>query len=75
MKKKFWNWVKNEGNRTLYLNEGKSKCDMKAIDDATLKAVFLRMFNKLYESKEDFFKTFTDNIDKVLKQSVKMYSK
>jgi hypothetical protein len=44
---------------------------MKAIDDATLKAVFLRMFNKLYESKEDFFKTFTDNIDKVLKQSAK----
>lgn len=56
---------------STYINEGKSKCDMKAIDDATLKAVFVRMFNKLYESKEDFFKTFTDNIDKVLKQSAK----
>ncbi|SKA92251.1 hypothetical protein SAMN05428976_11920 [Clostridium sp. USBA 49] len=44
---------------------------MKALDDITLKAVFVRVFNRLYEYKEDFAKAFTDNIEKVLKQGAK----
>ncbi|WP_078683257.1 hypothetical protein [Clostridium sp. USBA 49] len=54
-----------------YINEGKSSCNMKALDDITLKAVFVRVFNRLYEYKEDFAKAFTDNIEKVLKQGAK----
>ena len=44
---------------------------MKAVDDITLKAVFVRVFNRIYEAKEDFFKRFDDNIGKVLKQNEK----
>ena len=54
-----------------YINEGKSSCSMKAVDDITLKAVFVRVFNRIYEAKEDFFKRFDDNIGKVLKQNEK----
>lgn len=56
---------------STYINEGKNKCDMKAIDDNTIKAVFVEMFNRLYENKNNFFKAFIDNIDKVLKESAK----
>ena len=44
---------------------------MKAVDDITLKAVFVRVFNRIYEAKEDFFKRFANNIEKALKQSEK----
>ncbi|OAA89077.1 recombinase family protein [Clostridium ljungdahlii] len=54
-----------------YINEGKSSCCMKAVDDITLKAVFVRVFNRIYEAKEDFFKRFADNIEKVLKRNEK----
>lgn len=56
---------------STYVNGGKNKCAMKAIDDNTVKTVFVEMFNKIYERKDNFFKTFTDNIDKVLKKSAK----
>jgi site-specific DNA recombinase len=54
-----------------YINEGKSFCSMKAVDDVTLKAVFVRVFNKIYDDKEHIFKTFIKNIEKVLKEDEK----
>lgn len=54
---------------STYISKGKKYCAMKAVDDITLKAVFVRVFNKLYENKEEFFKAFIDNVQKVIRQS------
>ncbi|WP_127837507.1 recombinase family protein [Clostridium prolinivorans] len=74
LKRRLWN-SKAKSKQVVwlcktYINEGKSSCNMKALDDITLKAVFVRVFNRL-EYKEDFAKAFTDNIEKVLKQGAK----
>lgn len=50
-----------------YIKEGKSACSMKALDDITLKAVFVRAFNKFYKNKDTLLKRFLDNVEKVLK--------
>lgn len=39
---------------------------MKALDDITLKNVFLRAFNRLYMNKEAILKPFMENVQKVL---------
>lgn len=73
-KRRTWNIKKNKHivwQCSTYINEGKNSCNMKVIKDEILKAVFVKMFNKLYERKDDFFKTFADNIDKVLKKNTK----
>jgi DNA invertase Pin-like site-specific DNA recombinase len=50
-----------------YIKEGKSACSMKAVDDITLKAVFVRAFNKLYKNKDTVLKRFLDNVEKGLR--------
>ncbi len=40
---------------------------MKAVDDITLKAVFVRAFNKLYKHKDTLLKRFLDNVEKGLR--------
>lgn len=50
-----------------YIKEGKAVCSMKAVDDITLKAVFVRAFNKLYRNKNTVLKRFLDNVEKGLR--------
>lgn len=50
-----------------YIKEGKDSCNMKAIDDLTLKAVFVRAFNRFYTNKEQFLSSFMKNVEKGLK--------
>jgi len=49
-----------------YIKDGKDVCDMKAVDDKVLKDSFVEMFNELKIDKERFFKTLTENIEKVI---------
>lgn len=42
---------------------------MKAVDDKVLKDAFVEVFNELKIDKDGFFKTLTNNIDKVIKSS------
>jgi len=53
-----------------YIKKGKEACSMKAVDDITLKAVFVRAFNKLYKSKDTVLKRFLDNVEKGLKVEI-----
>jgi hypothetical protein len=49
-----------------YVKKGKAVCSMKAVDDVTLKAVFMRAFNRLYTNKETVFKQFMENVERML---------
>ncbi len=51
---------------STYVKKGKAACSMKAVDDITLKAVFLRVFNKLYKNKKTVVKWFMENVEKTL---------
>jgi site-specific DNA recombinase len=51
---------------STYIKKGKAACSIKAVDDITLKAVFMRVFNKLYINKESVLKQFMVNIEKTL---------
>lgn len=51
---------------STYIKEGKAHCSMKALDDLTLKKVFLRVFNRLYRNKEAILKPFMENVQKAL---------
>lgn len=50
-----------------YIKEGKNACSMKAIDDLTLKAVFVRAFNRFYTNREQLISNFMKNVEKSLK--------
>lgn len=39
---------------------------MKAVDDMTLKAVFVRAFNKFYANREQFLSSFMKNVERGL---------
>jgi len=45
---------------------GKKACPAKAVDESVLKDAFVRVFNQLYENREDFIKTLIENIEKVI---------
>jgi len=49
---------------STYIKEGKDGCSMKAIDDMTLKTVFVRAFNRFYENREQFLSSFMKNVEK-----------
>ncbi|SHK66235.1 recombinase family protein, partial [Paramaledivibacter caminithermalis] len=51
---------------STYIKEGKNGCSMKAIDDLTLKAVFVRAFNRFYTNREQFLSSFMTNLEKGL---------
>jgi site-specific DNA recombinase len=49
-----------------YIQRGKKACAAKAVAEDVLKDAFIRVFNQLYESRDGFIKTLTENIEKVL---------
>lgn len=59
---------------STYIKEGKAQCSMKALDDITLKKVFLRVFNRLYRNKEAILKPFMENVQKALLDGLKSES-
>jgi DNA invertase Pin-like site-specific DNA recombinase len=50
-----------------YIKEGKAACSMKSVDDITLKAVFVRAFNKLYRNRDILLKRFLTNVERGLR--------
>ncbi|WP_069648999.1 recombinase family protein [Caloranaerobacter ferrireducens] len=51
---------------STYIKEGKNACSMKAVDDMTLKAVFVRVFNRFYTNREQFLSSFLKNVERGL---------
>lgn len=56
---------------STYIKEGKAQCSMKALDDITLKKVFLRAFNRLYKNKEAILKPFMENVQNALLDEIR----
>jgi site-specific DNA recombinase len=48
--------------------EGKDACDAKAVDENVLMHAFVKMFNKIYENRQSFIKTLTENIEMIILQ-------
>lgn len=53
-----------------YVNEGKTVCDAKSVDEQVLHSAFVRLFNRMYENKERLIKTLKGNIVSVLSSRV-----
>ena len=51
-----------------YIVEGKDACSAKAVGENILMDVFVRMFNKIYENRQSFIKTMTENIEMIILQ-------
>jgi len=51
---------------STYIEKGKSACSMKAVDDITVKTVFVQMFNRFFNNREQFIRTLERNIHKAL---------
>ncbi len=51
-----------------YIEDGKDACGAKAVDDNVLMDAFVRMFNKIYENRQSFIKTLTENIEMIILQ-------
>lgn len=49
-----------------YIKQGKKSCGMKAMDEVTLKKIFVRAVNRLIENKDDVLRLFMVNVQKVL---------
>ena len=49
-----------------YIMDGKDACGAKAVDEIVLKNAFVRMFNGIYENKQNFIKTLTENIETII---------
>lgn len=70
LKRRIWN-SKEKSKQvvwqcTTYIKQGKLACDMKALDDITLKAVFVRVFNCFFTDGEALMKTFLSNVSRAL---------
>lgn len=46
--------------------EGKNACSAKAVGENVLMGAFVRMFNKIYENRQNFIKTMTENIELII---------
>ncbi len=46
--------------------DGKDACGAKAVDEIVLKNAFVKMFNGIYENKQSFIKTLTENIETII---------
>ena len=46
--------------------DGKDACGAKAVDENVLMNAFVRMFNGIYENKQSFIKTLTENIEMII---------
>ncbi|URJ59017.3 recombinase family protein [Paenibacillus polymyxa] len=53
-----------------YVDEGKTACDAKSVDEQVLHSAFVRLFNRMYENKERLIKTLKGNIVSVLSSRV-----
>ncbi len=53
-----------------YVKEGKNECDAKAVYDEVLEDAFVDVFNRMKADKDGFVQLLSDNIQKVLAQSV-----
>ena len=51
-----------------YIMEGKDACRAKAVGEDVLMDAFVRMFNRIYENRESFIKTMTENIEAIILQ-------
>ena len=51
-----------------YIVEGKDACGAKAVDEKVLMDAFVRMFNRIYENRQSFIKTMTENIEMIILQ-------
>lgn len=51
---------------STYLDRGSKECNMKPIYEETIKAVFVRMFNKLYTNKDVVLKPFIQNVKRII---------
>jgi len=49
-----------------YIMDGKDACGAKAVDEKVLMQVFVKMFNKIYENRQSFIKTMTENIEMII---------
>lgn len=49
-----------------YIMDGKDACGAKAVDEIVLMNAFIRMFNGIYENKQSFIKTLTENIEMII---------
>jgi hypothetical protein len=51
-----------------YIVDGKEACNARAVEEAELMGAFVRMFNRIYENKDEFINTLTENIEKIILQ-------
>ncbi|SHH15440.1 recombinase family protein [Desulfosporosinus lacus] len=51
-----------------YIMDGKDACKAKAVDESVLMDAFVRTFNGIYENKQSFIKTLTENIEMIILQ-------
>jgi hypothetical protein len=51
-----------------YIVDGKDACNARAVEEAELMNAFVRMFNRIFEHKNEFINTMTENIEKVILQ-------
>ena len=49
-----------------YILDGKDACGAKAVGEDVLKNAFVKMFNGIYENKQSFIKTLTENIETII---------
>ena len=49
-----------------YIMDGKDACNAKAVDENVLMDAFVRMFNRIYENRQNFIKTMTANIEMII---------
>ncbi len=49
-----------------YIVDGKDACGAKAVDEIVLMDAFVRMFNGIYENKQSFIKTLSENIEMII---------
>lgn len=51
-----------------YIVDGKDACGAKAVEENVLMEAFVRMFNRIYEDRQNFTKTMTANIEMIILQ-------
>jgi len=51
-----------------YIMDGKDACGAKAVDENVLMDAFVRTFNRIYENRQSFIKTMTENIETIILQ-------
>src|SRR5665647_310662 len=67
-------WNSNNASKKVvwqcktYIVDGKDACGAKAVDENVLMDAFVRMFNRIYENRQSFIKTLTENIEMIILQ-------